>query len=667
MSSEKLSQLHRSILTIALAMLAVCNLPLMHAQRGPAFESGRNLPNQTIQATGNNQPNQPKQLKGLPDDWTFHHVIYSNPGTESEAIAHGKLAEWQRVVNDPRYLASQLQRHAPVQGPMASFAAAFNAAARARGVDGVQEPSESIGRDNFRFFRDRKRGQMTENIHSDWQMNLGFNAHVELDQYPAKYSFDATAPGQCAGTATPDYVTYMSGLAGSGTQASIIAYDNLYSGCSGSGAVPNVYWSYVTGPNIPTTSPVISLDGTKVAFMETPETGAATLRIIKWKGGQGTDYKSPAAPDNSFINTTAGAGTNTAWTSCPAGQSCLISVTFQTQLNADIYSDPYYDYDSDTLWVGDAAGFLHEFTGVFNGTPGEVTTGNWPVDLSGCGVFHGSPVYDQVHQLIYIGNFCGGLSAIDLAGDQTNSSAVGFGGPDISSTPIIDPVAGQVYLFVAQDLDGNAGVFQFPSDFSPGATGTEATIGAGTVGSTYVFTGAFDNAYYSSPDSSSPSGNLWVCGNPGGDPTLYAVPIAGNLLGTSVTSHNLSTGTGAVCSPVTEFCVDGGSTCASGGGTDYLVVSPQTEPGAGQVTGCSAGQGCVISYTLNGTTATLSGAGPFSGGASGMIIDTQNTTTGGTLQIYFELLNNGASCAGNGEGQGNGTGACAIQAPLAVP
>ena len=53
--------------------------------------------------------------------------------------------------------------------------------------------------------------------------------------YPAKYSF-LTTSANCDSTATPDFVAYNTGLAGSATQASIIAYDNLYSGCSGAGS-----------------------------------------------------------------------------------------------------------------------------------------------------------------------------------------------------------------------------------------------------------------------------------------------------------------------------------------------------------------------------------------------------------------------------------------------
>ena len=108
----------------------------------------------------------------------------------------------------------------------------------------------------------------------------GSNA-VGAGQYPAKYSFSDSSEGLCADQTTPDYVVYNTGVAGGSTQANIIAYDNIYSGCpTASVPVPNVYWSYHTGPGSVVTSSVLSLDGTKVAFIESPAGGAAILRIL---------------------------------------------------------------------------------------------------------------------------------------------------------------------------------------------------------------------------------------------------------------------------------------------------------------------------------------------------------------------------------------------------
>ncbi len=59
------------------------------------------------------------QLRGVPDDWSHHHVMFSNPGTEQDAIQSGHYAEWQKSVKEPRYVLQQMKRNLPVQGPSA--------------------------------------------------------------------------------------------------------------------------------------------------------------------------------------------------------------------------------------------------------------------------------------------------------------------------------------------------------------------------------------------------------------------------------------------------------------------------------------------------------------------------------------------------------------------
>jgi hypothetical protein len=610
--------------------------------------------------------------KGMPEDWTHHHLIFSNPGTEQNAIQNGRHDEWQRIVNDPRYVMQQMRRNASTGSPIAAGPVSL------KSPFVTADSNPIIQAPNFRDSRGPVRSPGTHiepvdtgKIHSDWSMELAPFGKVGADQFPAKYSFDTTAAGNCAGAATPDYVVYNTGQAGSNTgdlQANIIAYDNIYSGCTGT--VPTVYWSYYTGTGTSSTSPVLSLDGTKVAFIESGNpTGSSTLQILKWAPGQGTDISSPVAPTNLYTNTTAGAGGNTPWSTCPANQSCLISVAFQAQPNTDTASAPYYDYGSDTLWVGDSGGYVHEFTGVFLGTPAEVTT-NWPalistIDIGECGPIT-SPVYDSVHATIFVADFCGDLDQITTAGVVTSSGEIGFGDPDMDEGPLVDPAAGEVYAFVVADATTTSnGVFQFPYNFASGSTGTEATVGTGSLSANPLYAGTFDNEYFTSTNSASPSGNLWVCANTAGNPELFAIPITNNVMGTAVNAATVS-GAAATCSPVTEFCTNGGAACTATAGTDYLFVSPQTEPATGEVTGCTPSEGCVITYTASGTTATLEGAGAFAGGASGMIVDTQNTTTSGTLQLYFGTLDDTGTCTGNGT-VGSGTGGCAIQAPLTTP
>src|SRR6266581_4836805 len=81
----------------------------------------------------------------------------------------------------------------------------------------------------------------------------------------------------------------LSGGVGTGN---IVAFNNLYATQGSVGGLcaqngPSVYWSYFTGTGTAVTSIVLSGDGTKVAFAENVA-GVATLRILKWKAGEGT-------------------------------------------------------------------------------------------------------------------------------------------------------------------------------------------------------------------------------------------------------------------------------------------------------------------------------------------------------------------------------------------
>ena len=130
------------------------------------------------------------------------------------------------------------------------------------------------------------------------------SAVVGGDNFPAKYSFSVAAPtsANCAGGSAPDFVVYNTSTGGSTTQASIVAYDNLYPGlCTGD--VPQVYWAFDTGGTIQT-SPVLSLDGKQVAFVHSSFAGAS-LVLLKW-----------AATTVPFTGTTHGTTSVTAVSSC---------------------------------------------------------------------------------------------------------------------------------------------------------------------------------------------------------------------------------------------------------------------------------------------------------------------------------------------------------------
>jgi hypothetical protein len=454
-------------------------------------------------------------------------------------------------------------------------------------------------------------------------------------------------------------------------QASIIAYNNLYIGtlgaggnapCGGSAGSPPVKtaWAYNTGGTV-TTSPTVSLDGTQVAFVQNDSASEAQLVILKPLTNVGIDAY------NNVNTSLTMASSGAVYRSCAA--PCAYVLTFAldggtgTQESDGLAtegargSSVWYDYGLDRVFVGDDRGYVHQFTGVFNGTPQEVTTTPWPIAVPTNSTSNGDPltsvVFDESRNVLYVGDFSGELDWINVTtGAVTTSGGIGGGTNDLYDGPLVDPTQGtngEVYESVSQSAGTNvSGVYQLPGEFAAAATGTlEAT---GSAASTYAFTGTFDNTYYT---SSVGTGHFFVCGvtsAANGRPAMWSIPITANVVAAGTLASTISTtaaGNGVQCSSVTE---------AYNGTTDYMYTGVVT---AGSLGTCAAG-GCVLAYSTAGTgTLTLTGSAPYTGGISGVIID--NFVTGvGASQIYFSPLGTAACTT-------SGTGGCAVQAAQVTP
>ena len=211
-----------------------------------------------------------------------------------------------------------------------------------------------------------------------------------------------------------------------------------------------------------------------------------------------------------------------------------------------------------------------------------------------------SPVYDRLSNNVFVGDQGGFLNSVNAtSGVVTQSAEVDFGVGLIES-PVVDTVNGLVYVFASSDGSASctagvdcAAVFQFPVTFPAGSAGSEVTVGNSTITGTIpnpnpVYIGGFDSAYYKSVNA---TGNLYVCGNTGGIPTLYQVPVvAGALpvsgLGLSITT--LSSSLTPACSPVTD--VPNPNTTF--GPSERMFVSVQDK---GLPTACGAG-GCLLNF-----------------------------------------------------------------------
>jgi hypothetical protein len=476
---------------------------------------------------------------------------------------------------------------------------------------------------------------------------------------------------------------YPTGFAGvTSGQASIVAYSNLYkTTCSAN--PPSVSWAYNTGGTTGL-SPVLSLDGSQVAFIQSSSAGVASLVILKPKSGEGTSATNSAAPDYVFpctVTTGSCAGTVTTlaggFASCkagtngfPAGSSCELELEFDDDGSTapnDTNSSPYYIYplatnnNQDTIYVGDNSGYLHQFTGVFAGTPAEVTS-HWPVEVSteSSPALTG-PVYDEgTSKLIFVGDASGYLHSVTTTSGvaetvQTSNQDAGTGSVGLVDAPLVDSNTEKVYIFTAygNDGSGNSYINQYAAGTSvSGSYGTYESFGNSGTNSTSaaMYAGTFDNSYYT---GSGTTGNLYACVNG----VLFQIPLSTFTAGDNKTVNSFNTpvsaaSSTAVCSPVSEF--------DSSASNDWLFVSVAAS-GSTTANGITCTGACLYNYNVQGagTTGSPVAAIASAGGTGGMVID-NNLTTTGESQVYWVTQAN-QTCNGNAS-VGNGTGICAVQA-----
>jgi hypothetical protein len=585
----------------------------------------------------------PEITTGRPTDWTHHRLVFSDTEptrhSRSESLTHSARYGSESQIRSTRSALWQMRRD-PSLRPTGT-----------RGAGPHQEP--------------------TTTIHKDWSEVLSPGL-VNPNTFPAKYSFNTTAF-----SCTSDYVVFPTGSAGvTTTQATILAYNELYgtsgpsgTGCGsgpGGGAVPVVYWAYDTAyPQGSTTndggrvrtSPVLSLLGDQVAFIQVGGSGFAALVILKWSSNSSVVA----------LNTATNNVTPANYHACSA--PCMTRITLSGSAN-DTWSAPYYDYDSDAIYVGDDSGKLHKFTGVFLSTPTEVVSG-YPVTLGTVGL--ASPVYDSTSGFVFVGDANGTLYSVvaSLGAINARSGTLAAAGAGIYDAPLVDSTTGKVYAFVGNTPPAGVGncrrqacVYQFDTTFTTGTTGLNQSLGTGGTnsGAQFVFSGAFDNIYYA---NSGTVGNLYVVGNTGSrnQGMLYRVPFTSGAMRVAV-GIQINQVQPPSPSPVTEFCNNGTSDCVSSttattSGTDYIFFSAYNSLLSG--CGSGGGDGCVLAFNVS------TGAPVFSSSlpefytnrfncfvTSGLVVDNaiSSTTIAGASQIYFMTLNGTATnlCGNAGGG-----------------
>jgi len=445
------------------------------------------------------------------------------------------------------------------------------------------------------FFRDVLEGDLDSSNHPDHRdWNVTFVAgHVANNMYPAKFSFNPGAPPSC----TNDYVVFGLNAQGiSGKQANLVAFNNLYSGPGGlCGSAPTVLFAY----NITTfkggkviLSPVISENGTKIAFVESAGL-TAVFHVLTWTAGQGT-LSNPATP------------------------TAMTSLTFSTTATSST-SAPWIDYTNDIAYVGVDGGLLYKITGVFRGTP-TLSGAPWPITVSE-GHHLTPPVLDSTRGLLMVGSLNGNLYQINVTTGAMAVLVVGGHGktsPGITAPPIVDVTNGVTYVV---DADDGTSAVLVEVETATLTQLAKARIGQGAAGGTALTIAqpALSNAYYQNPST----GQIELCGTGTSDrtPWLYAFGFTGHTLNTTPAySQQLLTTAGITCSNWTEFYNPN-----INGGTDFFFFGLTSDcNGAGTL-------GCVVAATAEGVPLVTA---PVDGGPSGIVIDNYSTA-GQASSIYL--------------------------------
>ena len=303
-------------------------------------------------------------------------------------------------------------------------------------------------------------------------------------------------------------------------------------------------WSYniegIAAGAVPI-SPVLSLDGTKVAFVESAS-GAAHFHVLAWKSGDGVDATNkqnvlkPKVISSGFATSAPSAGNVT-------------DLNFGS--STDTLSSPYIDYANDTAYVGNDAGALFRFKNVFCTTAGcgsaapslDLSWGAGTGSVTVCSGKLTAPVIDVTTNKVYVGCSDGKLYSITQGGTVSSitvgDGSVPYGG--IVDPPLVDSTNKFVYVTAGSaNAQANAVLVQAKTDFSSTVV---SIIG---VGNRCTFhSPAPNNAYLTSITSA--GSLLYAGGLSTGATDTVGQPCTGASTGTAtVFLYGLSFGTGGV-------------------------------------------------------------------------------------------------------------------------
>jgi hypothetical protein len=521
---------------------------------------------------------------GVPLDWSTRHILFTNGASPEVAAA---------AARDPRNWINWNQRSSylfpkyPARGPV----------------------------------RPRPRRRQTR---IDWAMSLGPTGGMAVGESPAKYSFTANGTYSCAN----DFAVYTIAATPGANQANIVAFNNLYTGVASSSCPfgpqtppttdftqPTFMWSYRAGAAASFLSPTLSLDGTKVAFIE--NSNPVLFDVLTWVSGQGTDATHPVVPGAGGSSLVQLNYTKSAAAGCNSG-------------NGNSNSSAYIDYTNDVAYVGADNGILYKITNVFTGVPAV----QYCVTVK-AGKLLTSPVYDQISNQVFVSDgfsvysFTPGAAGFTASGSIAIASAAA--GDPIVLSPIVDSTNGFVYVFSGADSTNTNSIV---SQMNLGLT-SQVTAAIGPASTQFILDGDFDDAYFTTGPKTG-AGTLYGCGTQAGaatKPSLYALSFSspnGLMNSAPAMSDNRHINGAAnpvgTCSPLLDFF---------DGTTDRLFVGTGNfggTAGANLVTEWNVNTRIPSNATLPNNTATNEW-----GGTSAFTVDNVSLTPQ-AASIYFGTL-----------------------------
>jgi hypothetical protein len=304
-------------------------------------------------------------------DWSYHHIIVSG-GLSAANLEAAKT--------EPRILFHLAERNLQRTGASPSQASQSPDGDPSAGLAGLTLTPKKPP------------------LKRDWSVSLAAGT-VAPNMFPAKFTLDITSAPDCAN----DYVVFGLNIAGvTGGQANMVGLNQLYSGTGGLCGAGNAHvnWAYngSTGGGKILTSPVLSLDGKRIAYVESTA-GTAIFHVLGWKAGEGASATAAAAPTrNGFCTGTVAIPTS----------SCLKSVTFSSTATATLAS-PWVDYQSDKGFVGSDDGKVYRISCVFTCALNAQPTVDWTFTLpvagsAGAAATPNGPVYDSSTGHLFVGD-----------------------------------------------------------------------------------------------------------------------------------------------------------------------------------------------------------------------------------------------------------------------